>query len=206
MEAKLPALEDLIADVKGTLDDTLSNFQELIHNGIRDKHVAVQQHIHDCVDEKISAAVQKIELLKGENARLPKHFALREAPDLSKTSLILAVTALQSKVASLQLKLSTAHNTEATARKAETQDSRPVPAVSYAENTANKTEHTPVPCTIPRALTIEINPTGLARELDTATLYKARLNSQLTGLRCIKPRGLKTGLLARCRLQLSMKL
>lgn len=145
--------------------------------------------------------MQKIELLKCENARFQEQFALREAQDLYKTSLILAVTALQSRVASLQLKLSTAHNTEATAMKAETQDSRPISAASYADNTANKTEHTPVPCTTPGALTIQINPTGLARELDTATLYKAGLNSQLTVLRCIKPLSLRTGLLARCRLQ-----
>lgn len=121
MEAKLLALQnDFTADIKGTLDDSLCSFQELIHTGVCDKLAEFQQQACARIDEKITAVVQKIEYVKGKNARLQKQLALLEAQDLSKVSLIPAITVLQDEVATLQLKLNTASSTEATSMKAET--------------------------------------------------------------------------------------
>lgn len=176
MEAELVVLRKvLIADVKSTLDDTLSSFQELIHTGLHDKLAAFQHQVCARSDEKITAVVQKIEHFKEEIAPLQGQLALREAQELCKTGVIQAITVLQSEVASLQMKLNTASNSKAPGRKTKTPASRPVFAVPYADHTANTAEQPPVPCNTTEALTPQINPADLARELDNATLPKARI-------------------------------
>lgn len=177
MDTKLPALRrELAANVKGTLDDALSNFQELIHTSVRDKLAAFQQQVYTRIDEKMTAIKQEINHLKGENAHLQEQLTLREAQDLSKTNLIPAITALQGEVASLKLKLSTVSKTEATAARTATPASQPMPAASRGENTALSADNAPVPCVMQETASIPINPEGLARELDAATLLKAGFN------------------------------
>lgn len=71
LEAKLATLqEDFTADVKITLDGTISNFPESIHKSVLDKRAAFHQEVYARIDEKSTAIVQKIEYFKGEKACL----------------------------------------------------------------------------------------------------------------------------------------
>lgn len=83
--------------------------------GVCNKLTALQQQFYARIEKKSTAVVQKIGHLKAKNAHLQEQLALRKAGELSIPSLNPAVTALQSEVASLQVKWSTAANTEATA-------------------------------------------------------------------------------------------
>lgn len=76
-----------------------------------------------------------MEILRGENTRFQKQMTLCEAQDLSKSSLIPAITTLPDKIASLELKLNTVSKTETEAFKDETSASQPTPAVSHSEHT-----------------------------------------------------------------------
>lgn len=177
MEVKFPALRrDLSADVKGTLEDALWNLKKLLHMRDRDNLAAFRQRVYTRIEEKMTALVLDMEHFKNESTRLQEHLTVHEAQDLSKTSLIPSIAALQGEVASLMPKLNAVSNIDTRAIKIVTLASRMVSEVSYAEHIVISADHAPIPCVLQRAAPTHMYFERQARELDTATLLKARFN------------------------------